>query len=281
MIDCIASYHLNPHGCGVAKFNYRLAQELRVPVVPLGEPRANALVSVKWEELPLVCQGKESEWFTLVQPYDLFLHGDRPSDDVMNHARRIFHGSADVVIRLDQRHQRAWCPSTVPVTDLRPMTRVLTFGMAHKLATRSYERLRDLLTAAHGTEYVVGVSVAIHDGTNWQEDMQTVQERLTGIFGDKAHLFGAMADAGVSATLQGSTAMAAFFEDGVRANNTTVWAALEHGIPVITNLDRWSPPDFVHGVNIFDIGQMVTWPSRAELRCVGAAGQALTEQYSW
>src|SRR3990167_1848306 len=99
MIDCIASYHLNPHGCGVAKFNYRLAQELRVPVVPLGEPRANALVSVKWEELPLVCQGKESEWFTLVQPYDLFLHGDRPSDDVMNHARRIFHGSTGAAVR--------------------------------------------------------------------------------------------------------------------------------------------------------------------------------------
>ena len=54
MIDCIASYHLNPWTCGIAKFNQILATHLGLPVVgitnlPAESPR-RPLLSLKLSE---------------------------------------------------------------------------------------------------------------------------------------------------------------------------------------------------------------------------------------
>ena len=43
------------------------------------------------------------------------------------------------------------------------------------------------------------------------------------------------------------TYFAAFFDKGVRGNNTSVNAAMAAGAVVITNLDGYSPMAFEHG----------------------------------
>ena len=49
--------------------------------------------------------------------------------------------------------------------------------------------------------------------------------------------------------------MAAFFDPGVRANTTSVNAAMQCGSVVITNLDHYSPSSFLYLDNVLDIRQ--------------------------
>ena len=56
---------------------------------------------------------------------------------------------------------------------------------------------------------------------------------------------GYLSDTAVFNHLMDCTFLAAFFEKGLRANNTTVNAAMECGCAVITNLDEHSPAGLV------------------------------------
>ena len=67
------------------------------------------------------------------------------------------------------------------------------------------------------------------------------------------YFLGNLSDVAVYNRLRESTFFAAFFDRGVRANNTSVAAAMETGAVVITNLDELSPPEYVHGENVIDI----------------------------
>ena len=76
--------------------------------------------------------------------------------------------------------------------------------------------------------------------------------------------------------------LAAFFEKGLRANNTTVNAAMECGCTVITNLDEHSPAGLNHGSNVVDIHQCDRLPGREESQRIGrAAREAALGQYGW
>ena len=69
--------------------------------------------------------------------------------------------------------------------------------------------------------------------------------------------------------------LAAFFPSGVRANNGTVAAAMEHGAVVITNLDEFSPPEFVHMHNVVDINRCEELP----LESMTAPPKSLTKSF--
>ena len=73
------------------------------------------------------------------------------------------------------------------------------------------------------------------------------------IFPTELFFLGNLSDVAVSNWLRATTFFAAFFDGGVRANNTSVSAALEQGAVVITNLDRYSPEEYVHLDNVIDI----------------------------
>jgi len=66
-------------------------------------------------------------------------------------------------------------------------------------------------------------------------------ERIRSIFGDKARVLGYLADDALARELRDCTAVAMFFNPALRANNTTYWAAVDVGRPVITNRDEYSP----------------------------------------
>ena len=260
MIDAVLSYHTNPYTCGVAKFNHRLAKELGVPCLPirgasLTRP-AYPLFSVKASEFVY--------WTTHVNSYPsraLFLH-DAPdltpavvaaiyasspvyaaNGDIARHLRRV---KPDIV--------EAWCPSTVEGDASRGDIHVLTFGMAHKLTLPYYEKLKSLLDDTPGT-YTVGLSCAVHEGHPWDRAMQDAEDSLRRVFGVHLRVLGYLGDDALVREIDQATAVAAFYDPAFRANNTSAWAVLERGRPLITNVDDASPCSGAQ-----DIQALSKWP---------------------
>ncbi len=274
MIDAVLSYHTNPYTCGVAKFSHRLARELGVPFGQIGADRTryqHPLVSVKFSEL--IDAGATNPNHFLKR-FDLFVHDYEPGfASWLTDAERVYAANAiiagDMVRLLRPDVIEAWCPSTVEGNPTRGTINVLTFGMAHKLQTKRYEKVKALLEAT-GQDYTVSVSTAVHEGSPWDETAK-VSERLAQIFGHRLRTLGYLADDALARELSECSAVALFFEPALRANNTTYWAAIESGLPVITNRDVYSPPGG------WDIDELSAWPppeTRANVR-------GLTRAYGW
>jgi hypothetical protein len=139
-----------------------------------------------------------------------------------------------------------------------PDVTVFSFGMAHKIRTDLFERLRDLLEAS-GRSYAVYLSAANHETTK-MSDAHLIFDELHEIFPSTLYFLGNLSDVAVFNYLRSSTFFASFFLGGVRANNGSIAAAMEKGAVVITNLDEHSPPEFVHLDNMIDIGQTEELP---------------------
>jgi len=242
-VDAVLSYHLNGATCGVAKFNRQLADRLGVPLLPLGSATARPIVSVKFSEMSQHDVSAMKQWQRHV-PYDLFLH-DVPDEDaspLVTCAERAFAGNPAIAQAVRSSRPdviEAFCPSTIQGNPHRSALNVLTFGMAHKLNAPYYEQLKALLDRA-GCDYTVSVSSAIHEGSPWSE-VAAAGERIRSIFGAKTCVLGYLADDALARELRDCTAVAMFFNPALRANNTTYWASVDAGRPVITNLDEYSP----------------------------------------
>lgn len=244
----VVGYHMNPMTCGVAKFNAELAKRLGVPFVGLnGEWGSHPLLSLKWSEM----EGRDGLVFMRPPAYSVFWHdaGHRSVDDKATH---VFYADPSL------GSPGLWCPSLL--TPSKPRTvRLFSFGMAHKLQTAHYAKVRQLLEAA-GLDYRLRVSVGLHEGTSL-DDATKHFDALREIMGaEKVTILGCLSDDAVSEELQAADYVLAFFEKGVRANNTTVHAALDHGCRVIANHDADTP--FPLCQDTLNIGYLRHWPRR-------------------
>lgn len=240
MNDVVLTHPHHPDLCGVAKFSQRLADRLGVPCV-----RSLTWAAGQYAR-PLVSM-KGAEWGSEdvgARPFDLFAHDNHEiTRAVAASAERVF--AANRVIAAQLRDLRpdviaAWCPSLIQGDYSRASYNVLTFGMAHKLQIAQYERLKADLDAEHGDDYTVRVSTAVHEGSPWDATAD-VADQLRTIFGSKLRVLGYLADDALVREMREADAVALFFPDGVRENNTTYWAAVEHGRRIITNRDADSP----------------------------------------
>jgi hypothetical protein len=158
---------------------------------------------------------------------------------------------------------------------------VFTFGMAHKIRVPLYRRLRDLLDAT-GKSYSVYVSTALHENTSFDGSFVVRFEELQALFNGQVYFMGYLSDTAVFNQLVDCTFLAAFFEKGLRANNTTVNAAMECGCAVITNLDEHSPAGLVHLNNVIDINKCEQLPDEAEAGRIGRAAREIAHaEYGW
>jgi hypothetical protein len=93
---------------------------------------------------------------------------------------------------------------------------------------------------------------------------------------------GYLSDTAVFNHLVDCTFLAAFFEKGLRANNTTVNAAMEVGCAVVTNLDEHSPSGLVHMKNVIDINRCERLPDHDEAEKIGRAARDIAHaDYGW
>ena len=274
-LDGVLGYHLNPLTCGVAKFNLMFARRLGLPVMNLFDARAGSLarpvLSLKIAEFTredVAALGQALDTAPWRHQYRLFLHAwDDTSIErrLLRQAELVYCGNSELVTLL--RPVRAdvvlsWCPSTLlePQRFKRTELSVFSFGMAHKVRSDLYRALHALLERT-GKNYSIFLSTALHEGTAFDESFTIVFEELRQIFGDHIYFLGYMSDTAVYNYLLDTTFFAAFFDSGVRSNNTTVNAAMECGSVVITNLDSHSPASFVHGDNMLDIHSCQALPT--------------------
>jgi hypothetical protein len=294
MIDCIAGYHLNPWTCGIAKFNAILAKHLEVPVIGLRDAGLGQyrlpLLSIKMSEFTDADAAELDAWSVArAGRFELFLHafdGTPIEQRLVSSAARVYCGNSELYRDLRPARpdiQELFCPGTIlnpqrfQATDLS----VFTFGMAHKIRVPLYRRLRDLLDAT-GRTYSVYVSTALHENTSFDGSFVVRFEELQSIFNGQVYFMGYLSDTAVYNHLMDCTYLAAFFEKGLRANNTTVNAAMENGCAVITNLDEHSPAGLVHMKNVIDIDLCDALPDFDMTRRIGtAARQTAHADYGW
>lgn len=267
MIDSVVTHHTDPFRSGVARFNALLAERLGVPCLGLREAVevAAPLLSFKASEL---APAEDALVRALLPSWDpeLFLHEFRATAlerALVQASRRVLAGNAEVAARVAPLHPRVesvWTPGLI--LESRRITpaevRVFTFGMAHKLRLEAFARLRALLEAS-GRSYAVHVSAANHE-TASPRDAGVVFRAMEALFPGRVFFLGTLSDLAVVHELELASFFAAFFEGGVRANNTTVASAMERGAAVVTNLDAASPEGLRHLENVIDIGQADTLP---------------------
>jgi hypothetical protein len=252
----VVSYHTSEYGCGVAKFGKLLAEKLGVPFISLdGRWGAFPLVSLKWSEVT-----DEPEYRFSIREYlserskeglkhGVFWH-DRGDQSVLDN----ISSAASVIYHADPSlgPNGLWCPSLL--TPSKPRTvKLFSFGMAHKLQTQHYAKVRQLLDAA-GLDYQLRVSVGLHEGTSLSDATQHFDALYEVMGRDKVTILGILSDDAVQEELHSADYVLAFFKDGVRLNNTTVHAALDAGCDVITN----GTPI----LNTMSLDYLDAWPSR-------------------
>lgn len=296
MIDCIVGYHLNPWRCGIAKFNTILARHLTLPVVGIGSADLQSyrrpLLSVKLSEFSGEDAAALDAWGAAhAGQFELFLHA---FDDtaierrLLTSASRVYCGNRELSHDLAPSRPdivELFCPGTLlsPQRFRRTELSVFTFGMAHKIRVPLYRRLRDLLEAT-GKSYSVYVSTALHEDTSFDGSFVVRFEELQPIFNGNGELYflGYLSDTAVFNHLVDCTYLAAFFDKGLRANNTTVNAAMECGCAVITNLDGHSPAGLEHMKNVIDINRCERLPDLEQAERIGrAACEIAHADYGW
>ena len=257
MIDAVLTYHTNTQTCGTAKFNLRLARELGVQCYQVESPEArkakHPLLSLRHHECSL--------WRirTTWEAFDLFLHeyhDETAAWLASHHPMRIFAGNAEIHALMRPHRPDvilAWCPGTIDGNPERGAVDVLTFGMAHKIQTAYYAKLKTLLEET-GRHYTISVSTAIHEGSPW-DDTARVSESLRSVFGERLRVLGYLGDDALAGELAACSAVALFYDPALRANNTTFWAAMAAHKPIITNRDKYSP-----NVGVHDIATLRHWP---------------------
>jgi hypothetical protein len=261
-IDAIVTHHTDGFRSGVARFNELLAKHLDAPLLTLRDQfqeRTCPLLSFKASELGADEVERIANLLHDGSYFELFLHeygGLEIEERLVLRAQRVHCGNREIqaaVAQLNPAVDLLWTPGLI--IDARPFEEVeiwvFSFGMAHKIQTARFRRLKELLDNS-GSSYAIYVSAANHE-TALLRDAQLVFEEMHDIFPRELYFLGNLSDVAVYNWLRASTFFAAFFDGGVRGNNTSVGAALEQGAVVITNLDRYSPEEYVHLENIIDI----------------------------
>jgi hypothetical protein len=290
MVDAIVSHHLDGFRSGVARFNELLAQRLGVPLLGLDEVERSKrpLLSFKVREFDAVAAAALERWLESAGAWEVFLHeyaGDPLEERLVRGAARVLCGNHEIVAQvaaMTDRSEVAWTPGLV--LDRRPFpadkVSVFTFGMAHKIRTEMFRRLKALLDAG-GAPYTVYVSAANHETASLR-DSEAVFAEMHALFPDALYFLGNLSDVAIFNWLERATYFASFFPGGARANNTSVATAMELGAVVITNLDRFSPPELVHGENMIDVQQCDALPTDAEvLRAIGGRAADTARSRSW
>jgi hypothetical protein len=293
VIDAVVTHHLDGFRSGTARFNELLAARLGVPLAGLREPLEFEcpLLSFRASELgrPELA-AVEGLIARPGQRWALFLHefgvGSLELERrLVAGAQRVHCGNREIeaaVRPLNESLSLLWTPGLLgDDRRFRPAElSVFSFGAADRIRTDEFRHLRALLEAT-GRSYAVYVSTANHE-TSSMRDAESVFEEMHDVFPDTLYFLGNLSDVAIHNWLQQTTFFAAFFERGVRANNTSVASAMERGAVVITNLDELSPREYVHMDNVLDVERCAELPSDPlDLKRIGLRAMETARARGW
>ena len=290
--DCVASFHTNPYTCGVARFNVSLAGALSSKVLSLAAASSyefgKVLLSIKLQEIDDAGKSYLEKILSSSNlTFDIFLHASDGSDlenQLLKRAQKVFAASAEIGQEIKSRRSdvvNLFAPGA-PISAVSKQSEIslLTFGMAHKISAIGYQKLAKIL-ATSNKSFQLEVSSALHEGTSFDANFFIVADEISQAFGGNVVFLGFLADQEVSRRLQETTALVAFFPNGVRENNTTVMSAMAHGCAVISNLDSLSPSWMNNGHNIFDINKLENFPDAAQIERVRKNAQSAVAEFGF
>ena len=127
--------------------------------------------------------------------------------------------------------------------------------MAHKVKINYYKKLKKVLENT-SKDYCIYLSTALHENTTFEDNFHDVYIKLKKIFKNKIYHLGFLSDHAVFNYLINSDYFVAFFNKGVRSNNTSIYSAFDNGIPLITNSDKFSPKFLIHNDTFIDINKI-------------------------
>jgi hypothetical protein len=291
----ILTSHNSPNLSGVAKFNFILGQKLNAPTIPIANvlelEGARCLASVKMKDCS---EGDKSLFHSAIKEfkvkkisYDVFFHTFDGLDVelvLIQNAANVYCGNDEIcsqVAELGFVGIPLWCPALIEGNSTlhSESLNLFSFGMAHKINLWNYRRLLKRLEDM-GVTFNLRVSTAFHEHANFG-DFDSVSSEMQAVFGDRLSFLGFLSDASVNFFLETSDLFVAFFEKGVRANNTSVYGAMAKKCPVLTNLDNWSPKWMKHNFNILDINSLCQGDlAKDNLRTIGQNGFETVREFS-
>lgn len=294
---CIITSHTNPTLSGVAKFNSILASLMGVPRRTLSDlpwqKNGPLLLSIKLKdildsELDNLHLGNRHLWEKEIV-YDVFFHSFDRLDmeyDLAKKARLIFCANSEIYHKIQGYSQNiisAWCPALLEEDKALDdkILNVFSFGMAYKIQLQYYRMLHDLLSE-YGVNYSLKVSTAFHEKANFG-DFNLISHQLVDIYSENIQFLGFLSDDAVNFFFHRTNLFVAFFDRGVRSNNTSIFAAMERGCAVLTNSDNYSPEWMKHGENILDINHICPHDLETErLKIIGENGkQSVHNHAGW
>lgn len=283
----IVSYHVYSATCGVARFNQSLAAAFNAPIISLDcwlelEDKSCFVLSIKPTELD-------------VTTIDLFLSAltDRRTRSfaVILHE---FHGSVldealaghstkclavdNLIAERAKKHNSGivtgFAPGVKPRIDIPQVdVNLFSMGMAHKINVEGYRRL-DQLVQSDDRIFGLRLAAAVHEGFDVGEAFESVPRDFSSCWKGEFFFLGFISDEMLSIQLAESNAAVLFGQYGARQSSSSILTAMEHGVPVISVLDSNSSSWMKHGETIFDVKQLMQFPSQDELNFV--AGNAKT-----
>lgn len=233
----VVSYHQSEYGCGVAKFSKQLARRLSIPFAGFNDVWGeHPLLSLKLSEIDIPSSVSSTiHWHRDcggVNDYSLFWH-DAGDPEISDAAACVYYADPSL------GPNGLWCPSLLPKAPSRPL-RLFSFGMAHKIQIRHFERMK-LLLDRDGIVFHLRVSVGLHEGSSLADASAYFDVLKQTLGPERVTILGILSDEAVAVELREADYVLSFFDTGLRANNTTVHAALEAHKPVITNHDAQTP----------------------------------------
>ncbi|MFZ2026792.1 MAG: hypothetical protein WAV30_05905 [Microgenomates group bacterium] len=271
MFSHVVSTNTKPHLSGVAKFGYLFAKKIHAHFLGFYETNQikrgdEVLLSVYCDQLDTDLETQIWRFVSFAEEkkikYSVFFHswvGNSIEHELIKKAKSIYAGNAEIaqeIKKIVPNVKPLWSPSLIEGIGLKngKDVHIFSFGMAFKIQTKYHEILAEKLED-FGIDYVVRFSTGFHERANFG-NYDGFATELESIYGENTQFFGFLSDDAIDHFLRTSDIYVNFFPNGARANNTTLYAPMSRGCPVITNLDMYSPAWMVSGKNVLDISAL-------------------------
>ena len=296
MYKTMVSYHTNTWGCGIAKFNTLLADQMGLGVKSISDwvsfPESNALLSISIKEFDNADTILLSN--TLVQNPDLkfglVLHSfSHTSLEYLlcKAATRIYGLNSEITAVLVGEGfeiTQLFTPSLIDQDSFIKASNtfnLFTFGMAHKMELNLVGELINKLRQL-GKEPLISLSTALHVNEQPLDSLQDSIQLLSKTASVPVNFLGFLSDSALRYEMGKADGFFRFFENGVRANSTSVMASMSAGIATFTNLDQFSPKWLKHGENVIDVNSWNALEEGLNLEVIGKMGKRnYADNISW
>ncbi len=288
----VVSYHPFPYTCGVTRFNHGLASSIGDHVVDFADwiqadhSDAYHVLSLKPSEMSME---DRRLLFARLQPdassFSVVLHEFLDSELehlMLSRAHRILTVDSEMAERVRAKgHQvvNGYAPADVKSEGIESSDLTfLVLGMSHKMNQSLFARFVELCDES-GESYSLEVSMAVHEGQNLGEAFD-MMENLTRSKGNRVRFLGFLSDEALGRAI-GESDGVVLLREGIRESNSSVLGAMSFGKPVFVWLDVHSPSWMSHGSTVFDVGLLDGLPDATKRVEVGAAGRAVTRQFTF